>query len=365
MIKKRRKYISKQIIDFRRNRTANKKGYIGIIAIVLMIIISIVFIKLGIEVEKNTKSIYQYKIEKNSNYEVVLKANDFYQTEKLPADLCYASQSIDTFAIDFVYKFKGNNRIDTMYNYNITANLVGTVKDEYEDKEVWNRSFNIAENKSDKQVEKDEFSIQEKVDIDYEEYNNLVHLYEKEYGLKLNAVLKVCLNITYQTDLSRYGINTEKIDDFIELDIPLTNTITEVNKNYENESVIDILPLIEKIRIKKNTYFVLAGIFMISALIVYIVRISKNKMTEQEKYEKNVNHILKYYRDLIVTVNNKPNFDGLKQMELTSLDDLIDVAEQNNCNIIHYEDLKNRTNCLYAIVGEYVYCYRDLGHTPK
>ena len=115
------------------------------------------------------------------------------------------------------------------------------------------------------------------------------------------------------------------------------------------------MPSIEKIRFKEYIYYVLAGLLFISAFITYIIRINKNKMTDQEKYEKKVNHILKYYRDLIVTVNNKPNLDGLKQMELISLDDLIDVAEQNNCNIIHYEDLQNKTNLLYAIVGEYVF----------
>ena len=45
-------------------------------------------------------------------------------------------------------------------------------------------------------------------------------------------------------------------------------------------------------------------------------------------------------------------------MEVLTLDDLIDVAEQNNCNIIHYEDLKNRINYLYVIVGEYAYYYK-------
>lgn len=67
-------------------------------------------------------------------------------------------------------------------------------------------------------------------------------------------------------------------------------------------------------------------------------KIKKNKITVQRKYEKNVNHILKYYKDIIVTVNSKPDFADLKMMELIIFDDLIDVAEQNNCNIIHYED---------------------------
>ena len=359
-MKKRRKYINKQI-DIRRNRSVNKKYYPIIIAMIAIIILAIIFIKLGLEAQKNTKAIYQYKIEKKSDYEVLLKENDFYETKTLPAHLYYASRSIDTFNINFEYNFKGSNKTDIGYDYSITADLVGTVKDEYQDKEIWNRSFCILENKSDKQIKKDAFSINEKININYEEYNDLVNSYEREYGIKIDAVLKVRFNIAYKTDLSNYNDydeNTEKTEDFIELEIPITNTITEVKKNYENESEINIIPPIEEIEIKQYIYYTIAGLLIITDLIIFIMKIYKNKMTKEEKYEKNINHILKYYKDIIVTVKDKPNLTDLKIMEVITLDDLIDVAEQNNCNIIHYEDLANRINYLYVIVGEYVYYYK-------
>ena len=351
MIKKRRKHISKGI-NTKRFRGGNRKNNLSIITVCTILIIVIIFIKLGLEAEENAKSIYQYKIERKSDYEVVLKENDFYATKTLPANLYYASKSIDNFNINFEYNFKGNNKVDTEYDYNITANLVGTVKDEYKDKEVWNRSFSIAENKSDKQLDKDEFSIKETINIDYQKYNNLVHLYENEYGIKIDAVLKVRFNISYKNN-----VNTEKIDDFIELHIPITNTVTEVNENYEKESIVNVMLPIEEIKTRECICYSIAGLFTILALIILVIRNNKYKMTPQEKYEKNVNHILKYYRDIIVTVNNKPNLSDLKMMELITLDDLIDVAEQNNCNIIHYEDFTNRTNYLYVIVGNYAYYY--------
>ena len=351
MIKKRRKYISKGI-NTKRFRGDNRKKYVSIIVVVAMIVIAIIFVKLGLESEKNTKSIYQYKIERKSDYEVLLKENDFYVTKTLPANLYYASKSVDNFNINFEYNFKGNNKVDTEYDYNITANLVGKVKDEYQDKEVWNRRFSLFENKNDKQLDKDEFSIKETINIDYQKYSDFVHLYENEYGIKIDAVLKVHFNISYKNNL-----NTEKIDDFIELNIPITNTVTEVKENYEKESIINVMPPIEKIKTREYICYSIAGLFTILALIIFIIKNNKYKMTPQEKYEKNVNHILKYYRDIIVTVNNEPNLIDLKMMELITLDDLIDVAEQNNCNIIHYEDFTNKTNYLYAIVGNYAYYY--------
>ena len=74
-------------------------------------------------------------------------------------------------------------------------------------------------------------------------------------------------------------------------------------------------------------------------------------------YNYNINHILKYYRDLIVTVINKPDFTDLKVMKLLVLEDLIDVAEQNQTNIIHYKEPKKEESNLYVIIDNYVYIY--------
>ncbi len=145
---------------------------------------------MGLGTEKNTKSVYQYKIEKKFDYEVLLKSNDLYTTNILPADLYYASKSIDAFSINFEYELKGNKKIDTEVDYNI---------------------------------------------------------------------------------------NTEKIDDFIELDIPITDTITEVNKNYENENVVDIMPPIEKIKIKKYIYYTIAGLCIIIDCFICIKKSKKIK----------------------------------------------------------------------------------------
>ena len=85
--------------------------------------------------------------------------------------------------------------------------------------------------------------------------------------------------------------------------------------------------------------------------------IKQNNKTPEQKYRHNINKILRYYKELIVTVTNKPILEDLKIMEINSLDDLIDVAEQNNSSIIHYEEIKNQRSNLYVIVNNYVYVY--------
>ena len=52
-------------------------------------------------------------------------------------------------------------------------------------------------------------------------------------------------------------------------------------------------------------------------------------------------------------------------MDITSIDDLIDVAEQNNSNIIRYEVVENEKSELYVIINEYVYVYIVTGDKLK
>ena len=74
-------------------------------------------------------------------------------------------------------------------------------------------------------------------------------------------------------------------------------------------------------------------------------------------YKKNMEKVMKDYGDLIVTVKHRPSIKNLRLMALTNIDDLVDVAEQNKCNIINYEIPKKYESFLLVIVEGYVYVY--------
>ncbi len=274
----------------------------------------------------------------------------------LHLDGSYASQSIDSYVINFEYKLKGSKKADIEYDYSITGDLVGTViTNDNQDKDIWNRKFILLDNKSDKQINTDEILINKRIKIDYGYYNELARSYERTYGITIDSVLKVYFNITFSSNL---GIgNSEKVNDYIELDIPITNTVTEIRENYEKNTTKDILIKNQNSNVARITCYVVGGAFIITAITIIIIKIMKNKKTPKDVYRSNINHIMKYYRDLIVTVNNEPNIANLNIMNIDLLEDLIDVAEQNKSNIIHYEVDKNKRSKLYVIVNDYVYVY--------
>lgn len=342
-----------------RMRQNNKINYITFFILIVTIVSSCAFLKLGLDSKNSIKPDYSYSVQKSSPYEVLLLPNDFYAENTLPSNRYYASKSIDSFLINLKYNFKGSKQTNLEYTYGIIADLVGTVDTgDGQKKEVWDRNYVLQENITSLNNNINEFSIDENINIDYQNYNNLARSYERTYGITIEANLKIRFNVSYLVDFLDPNSSQEKIDDYIELNIPITNTITEVNENYEKDMSKDVFLNNNEFNVKEITFYVLSGIFLLGAISIVIIRlILKNKSTPEEIYNHNIKRILKYYRDLIVTVSNEPNLTGLEVMNINILDDLIDVAEQNQSNIIHYEVIKNERSNLYVIVGNYVYIY--------
>ena len=337
----------------------NKTINITVVIVILMVILGVIIIQFGYNFNKN--SVYNYTVQKSDDYIVELIPNTFYASDTLPAGGHYASKSVNSFIINFIYNFEGSSRTDIDYNYNVTANLIGTVvNSDGEEKEVWNRNYTLQKDTNSNQKNIDTFSINKKVTIDYQKYNNLARSYENEYGIALNAILKLRFNISYDINLSNLNVDTEKVDDYIELDIPITNTVTEVKKNYENQESKYVFP---KTQDNNIAFYIIGELFIFVAILIFIIAIIKNK--HKDLYTRNINHIFKYYKDLIVTISNEPDLSNSKTLYIHILDDLIDVAEQTRSNIIHYEVIPNEKSYLYVIVNDYVYIYVVTNHDLK
>ncbi len=347
-----------------RNRSINIKviNYKMALIVIIMFIIGGAFIKLGTTIGKNVTPLYLYKVEKSNNYEVLLKPNNFYTTKTLPSGRYYASQSIDSFIMNFKYNLKSNKKSDLNYHYTITAELIGkAVSNNEEEKEIWDRTFNIIENKEFTQENVDELLINEKFDINYETYLNLAQNYERTYDITLDTTLRVRLNVYFDVP------NLETVEDHIELDIPINDTITEVKENYEKISEKSIFQQGKTINIKEIIFYIIGAFLIFGAITITIKIINKirKERTPKDLYENNINRILKYYRELIVTVKNEPNLIDLEIMKVSIIEDLIDVAEQNKRNIIHYKIPGEEKSNLYVIVDKIVYIYVVTSHELK
>ena len=331
---------------------------------ICLIILTILLLSLGVMKNNEETPLYSYVANKKGDYQVLLKENNIYQEQVLESGKYYASKSIDKYMLNFEYNFKVEGREGTKeeikvaeqkekiedidYKYNITAQIEGTVPNsDDEKKEIWTRNYILVEDVTNKTTQ-DNFTVKENVDIKYDDYNDLVREYENKYGISIEAKLKVKFNIYYEIKFENKDV--ENVEDYIELDISLTDSVSNVEKNYEEITQKDIFSTN-----KKNIYYLISTITGVMAILLMII--NKNKQTPEREYNRKINNILKNYGELIVTVSNKPNTEDYIVMNIKKLEDLIDLAEQNKTNIIHYEAVKDKNNAFYVYIDRLVYVY--------
>ena len=133
-------------------------------------------------------------------------------------------------------------------------------------------------------------------------------------------------------------------EDYIELELPITNTVSEVRENYQNTTQKEIKEE-ENTNFQKIIFYTIGILFIIGAILIIVIKFKK----DENKH--NIKRILNYYKDIIVKVNNIPDLKDMKIMELCNIEDLIDVAEQTQNNII------NKGKNFYVIVNNFVYTF--------
>ncbi len=344
--------------DTKNKMNINFKFFMIFIGVVL-ILFGAFFGKKALNKKNNVKTIeyYEYNTTKSSDYYVMLLENMFYESSIMKQGKQYPSKLINRIPFELKYNFVGSKETNINYTYNVTAEIIGNIKNgDKANQEVWRKKYILIQDKPITTFKGKNFNISEKVDIDYGEYYNLVAAYEQVQSLALDSTLKLKLNVKYNIEIP--GNNKqESVKDSVEVLIPLNNTVMQIDtsKNNTNPKVFTekIVPDTKEIII----YFIIAVLFFIDGLILIIRNIKSENKSEQVLYRHNIDKILKNYSDLIVTVTNKPDFHGLKILKLAIIDDVIDLAEQNNCNIICYETIKNYECFLYIVIDRYVYIY--------
>lgn len=297
-----------------------------------------------------SKTIYNLTASKETNYNVILNDNSFY--DNINPKTYYPTSAIKDYNLNFIYNLKSTQNLNLIYTYNITASIIGKVKNKYgEMKNVWERNFILQEDTTNN-VFDNNFLVNKSINIDYNYYKNLVKDYEKNYGILIDAILNVKFNINYNSYNSKYKLENN-FKDYIELAIPLTDEIISINENYDTNTINNI-----KVPTKNNNIqYVIIILLIITLLILIFNKILNTKKTPVQIYRHKVNYILKNYKNIIITVKNKINLSNLSPICLDNFDNIISIAEQNNCNIIYYEAIKDKESIFYAIVNNYVYIY--------
>ncbi len=270
---------------------------------IIVFIMGIVFLKI-ICIIKNKNDEYQIKNE--TYYEVTLNSDSYFVNNKIDANNYYIAKAIKSIDIYFNYNLKKQPKKNINYAYDITATLKS-----YADngtKLIWTKDFNL---KNVKDINQEEINIQEDYNLDYQYYVNYVKSFSEYYKIKTETYLYVKLNIK---------IN-DMVNPYVLLTIPVNEDVIEITLN-EDESFL------KNNEQTKDFYEVI--IFLVIVVIIIILKSKANFNKNNEKA------ILKRYQDIIINIKNKPNITNNDIIYLTDLKSLVNIAIDNNVNILNY-----------------------------
>ena len=290
-----------------------KKG-LKILIIISIIILTIIFI---------IKVLHQktdpYQTENKTNYEVILKPNNYFYSNKIKANNYYIANAIQDINITFNYYLKSNDQDQVNYSYDITS----TIKS-YADngtKLIWNKEI---DSKSVKDVNQRDINIKESYHVDYQYYIYYIKSFQDYYNIKTESYLYIKLDIKTNNE-----DNTSII-----ITIPLSENIMEITMKEENNYN------------KSNTQDNVLDKILIMVMIVIILLIIKLLFKKD-----NEELMIKEYQDIIIVIDKKPNIDSNNIIYLTTLKDLINIAINNNRHIFNYH------HNYYVIIDNTYYIY--------
>ena len=257
-------------------------GIIGMLLILLIVCLSLTF--------KREYKLH-YSDVSNLDYNVYLKENDFYDMKYLPKDKIYVSSLIDYIDADFDYIFKSDENIGLEYTYYVRASVLVNNSD---GKNIFKKEETLLDKKSFSDMNKDTFSVNENVKIDYGKYNKLASDFVDQLNISADAKLVVSL---YVDVLGKHAEFDKNISDkaVISLNIPLTTRGVDISMDYNLSNNVDEVLQYSSTIISNPILFgfaVLLAVLDICAIVGVIAYVIVNR-DNQTLYNKKLAKILK------------------------------------------------------------------------
>lgn len=302
----------------RRRKKSVQEYFVKAIILFVLIIIT-----LSISIRNNNKSSICYKENSNVDYKVYLKENEFYDKNYSQKDNQYIASLIDYIVADFCYDLE-IYEFDIKYDYKYRLEAEVNVEEKETNKSIYNFEDVLVpekkfEGKNDKTI-----SIKEKVNIDYNKYNDLIKKFVTIYDLDeaiATLTIKMCINIE--------GIDgnfqREESDEYlISLDIPLTTKTVGIDLNTNLIGCENELITCETNKMAGWKILILVLVFMEIRYIVKLCKYMSKNRTPEDIYRLELNKILSNYGSYIQKINNEFN---MKKYEIITIDKFNDILE--------------------------------------
>ncbi len=285
------------------------------------------------------------------DYYVYLKENDYFEEEYLPAGRQYIASLIDYIKANFHYTYYTDKNTDIQYSYDVIGTVVAHEPGN-EAQVLYQKDYVLKELENYQVSDTQSFTISDDIEIDYDQYNQIISEFKSDYALSLDSYLQVKLNVHTTTGYDEFEnpiIKTETL----ELKIPLTEQTIQVGMQYKD---INQSSIVEEDNHLEITNLVFFFFFWVGILLDIFVALSLIRMLEEDKKEKGhylieLEKIQKHYDRAIVETKMLPSTEGKQVITVSTFEELLDARENVEKPILHY---KKKDSSIFMIVDHNV-----------
>jgi len=333
-------------------KTNITKYVILCIVFIILLIVGIFITIKGFKSFKTKKLFYTQDCD--LDYKVHLKPNAYFDTDVLGKDKTYITTLIENIEAFYNYRVTFSETVSGEYSYYVTA----TMQAEKDMKTYWTKEYTILEEQTGTFKNYKTLTLSQSLPIDYNQYNDLMNEFGKEFKLGTDGNLEVVLHLTAKVNNKNF--DSAKINSNIKMDIPLSKQAVEASINTSNINGTKSVTAVEKLTDKPYGLYKLDGAILILLSCVMIIFcvikivICKNS---SNVYEKSIKKILNGYDSIIVKIDHILDFTNLNIIKVSKFNDLIDVHNEIRMPINFFEDKKNAQSLFLLINNDMAWIY--------
>ena len=305
------------------------------------------------------ESIIGYNEVGNIDYKVFLKENNYYKEQYLGKDMQYVASIIKNVVPTFTYEMHSEEKMEYTYNYKVSADLI--ISDPNDNNKVLYKRPSLLVKDTKEKVTGGSFRVDQDVSINYDEYNNYVNAFKKEYALSVNSKLVLTFNIDVTGKSPALKEDFKKSSKLV-IAIPMSEQTINIGIDTSDINNSGTLERNYMSQIKKPVALVLGiivGILSLALLYIVIYNFLTNR-SKTDVYKATIKSILREYDRAIVSSKTADTIDESKYnvIEVPRIEELLDAHDSTGKPILYNEDTENDISTFIIVSDEILYKYR-------
>lgn len=297
--------------------------------------------------------VLDYTTNDQVDYRIYLSKNDFYETPTLGVGEIVPVTFIDRIEIDFSSFLSATKPIDMNYSYKVTGVIVANAADNGSEAggRIWSKNYEFVPLKTFTDAAVTGYTVQEKVVIDYKQYNDLVNQYKLRAGIPMDAALTVTLTVDANSVVDGSVMNESNS---VSVSIPLSVSTVQMSTSDDGNQPRTLVQT-EKIAASNNIVLLIISVIILVGSLATTVMLLKSlrKMTEEHSTQLKFNKIMRDYSQIIIEIEKLPEVKNAAIIEVKAFKDMLDVQKELHLPIMCCNSKDNIvTNNVFYIVNQ-------------